>query len=90
MVHYIAKYYVIYPFTFFQKARSHQLLMHNRDMLDQMAQLVARLQELELKVTGAVRTADVESLLPPPPALRVRSACYVIGKQVSRARVCDN
>lgn len=53
------------------QARSHQLLMHNRDMLDQMAQLVARLQELELKVTGAVRTADVESLLPPPPALRM-------------------
>lgn len=53
------------------QARSHQLLMHNRDMLDQMAQLVARLQELELKVTGAVRTADVESLLSPPPALRM-------------------
>lgn len=53
------------------QARSHQLLMHNRDMLDQMAQLVARLQELELKVTGAVHTADVESLLPPPPALRM-------------------
>lgn len=53
------------------QARSHQLLMHNRDMLDQMAQLVARLQELELKVTGAVRTADIESLLPPPPALRM-------------------
>lgn len=53
------------------QARSHQLLMHNRDMLDQMAQLVARLQELELKVTGAVRSADVESFLPPPPALRM-------------------
>ncbi|XP_048777066.2 carboxyl-terminal PDZ ligand of neuronal nitric oxide synthase protein-like isoform X2 [Ostrea edulis] len=53
------------------QARSHQLLMHNRDMLDQMAQLVARLQELELKVNGAVNTANVENILPPPPTLQM-------------------
>lgn len=61
--------------------------MHNRDMLDQMAQLVARLQELELKVTGAVRTEDVESLLPPPPALRV-SVRVLRNRQTSQPRTC--
>nr|XP_022321424.1 carboxyl-terminal PDZ ligand of neuronal nitric oxide synthase protein-like [Crassostrea virginica]XP_022321426.1 carboxyl-terminal PDZ ligand of neuronal nitric oxide synthase protein-like [Crassostrea virginica] len=53
------------------QARSHQLLMHNRDMLDQMAQLVARLQELELKVNGTVNTAGLEHVLPPPPTLQM-------------------
>jgi hypothetical protein len=40
-------------------------------MLDQMAQLVVRLQELELKVNGAINTANVENILPPPPTLQV-------------------
>ncbi|XP_062593117.1 carboxyl-terminal PDZ ligand of neuronal nitric oxide synthase protein-like [Saccostrea cucullata] len=53
------------------QAKSHQLLMHNRDMLDQMAQLVARLQELELKVNGAINTANVQNILPPPPTLQM-------------------
>ena len=66
-----ANYFVIHG-VLFKQARSHQLLMHNRDMLDQMAQLVARLQELELKVNGTVNTAGLEHVLPPPPTLQVQ------------------
>lgn len=50
------------------QARAHQLLVHNRDMLQHMAELVARLQELEMKVAGS--SASMETLLPPPSQLQ--------------------
>ncbi|XP_076455102.1 uncharacterized protein LOC143289820 isoform X2 [Babylonia areolata] len=34
------------------QARAHQLLLHNKDLLDHMTQLVNKLQGLEMKVTG--------------------------------------
>ncbi|XP_052091450.1 carboxyl-terminal PDZ ligand of neuronal nitric oxide synthase protein-like [Mytilus californianus] len=51
------------------QARSHQLLVHNRDLLEHMAQLVTRIQELEVKVNGV--STSTENLLPPFSQLQV-------------------
>ncbi|KAJ8300872.1 hypothetical protein KUTeg_022391 [Tegillarca granosa] len=42
------------------QARAHQLLLHNRVMLEQMSELVHRLQDLEIKVHGV---SPMENLL---------------------------
>lgn len=41
------------------QARAHQLLLHNKDLLDHVSQLVTRLQSLEIKVTGASPNVDL-------------------------------
>ncbi|XP_021349741.1 rho GTPase-activating protein gacZ-like isoform X2 [Mizuhopecten yessoensis] len=50
------------------QARAHQLLVHNREMLEHMAELVTRLHELEIQVKGT--SASMETLLPPPSQLQ--------------------
>ncbi|XP_060077226.1 carboxyl-terminal PDZ ligand of neuronal nitric oxide synthase protein-like [Ylistrum balloti] len=49
------------------QARAHQLLVHNREILQHMAELVNRLHELEIQVKGT--SASMETLLPPPSQL---------------------
>lgn len=51
------------------QARAHQLLVHNRDLLEHMAQLVTRIQDLEVKVNGI--STSTENLLPPVSHLQV-------------------
>ena len=41
------------------QARAHQLLLHNKDLLDHVTQLVSRLQGLEMKVTGVTAAPDL-------------------------------
>ncbi|XP_067661699.1 carboxyl-terminal PDZ ligand of neuronal nitric oxide synthase protein-like [Haliotis asinina] len=54
------------------QARAHQLLMHNRDLLDHVTQLVSRIQDLEVKVSGAtssevlLQTPQQVPMLPDP------------------------
>ncbi|XP_069119482.1 capon-like protein isoform X2 [Argopecten irradians] len=50
------------------QARAHQLLVHNREILQHMAELVSRLHELEIQVKGT--SASMETLLPPPSQLQ--------------------
>ncbi|XP_033760289.1 carboxyl-terminal PDZ ligand of neuronal nitric oxide synthase protein-like [Pecten maximus] len=50
------------------QARAHQLLVHNREILQHMAELVTRLHELEIQVKGT--SASMETLLPPPSHLQ--------------------
>ncbi|XP_070176488.1 dystrophin-like protein 1 isoform X2 [Littorina saxatilis] len=40
------------------QARAHQLLLHNKDLLDHLTQLVSKLQKLEVKVTGVTANSD--------------------------------
>ncbi|XP_041368540.1 carboxyl-terminal PDZ ligand of neuronal nitric oxide synthase protein-like isoform X2 [Gigantopelta aegis] len=47
------------------QARAHQLLMHNRDLLDHVTQLVVRIQDLEIKVNGISSNSDVLFHTPP-------------------------
>ncbi|CAG5129551.1 unnamed protein product, partial [Candidula unifasciata] len=42
------------------QARAHQLLLHNKDLLDHVSLLVTRVQQLEIKVTG-VNPQNVET-----------------------------
>ncbi|GAB1600294.1 uncharacterized protein DDB_G0280205-like [Argonauta hians] len=40
------------------QARSHQLLLHNRDLLDHVAQLISRMQDLEMKAGGFTASSE--------------------------------
>ncbi|KAK3088452.1 hypothetical protein FSP39_019383 [Pinctada imbricata] len=46
------------------QARAHQMLMHNRDMLDHMAHLVTKLHELELRISNITNSSENLPLLP--------------------------
>ncbi|KAK7504521.1 hypothetical protein BaRGS_00004387 [Batillaria attramentaria] len=47
------------------QARAHQLLLHNKDLLDHVSQLVTRLHGLEVKVTGVSSSSDLVFQTPP-------------------------
>ncbi|XP_064616307.1 LOW QUALITY PROTEIN: carboxyl-terminal PDZ ligand of neuronal nitric oxide synthase protein-like [Liolophura sinensis] len=47
------------------QARAHQLLLHNRDLLDHVSTLITRIQELEMKVNGISSSSDVLFQTPP-------------------------
>ena len=47
------------------QARTHQLLLQNRELLEHINQLVGRLQDLELKVNGVIPSADMLINIPP-------------------------
>ncbi|XP_064648878.1 capon-like protein isoform X3 [Lineus longissimus] len=47
------------------QARTHQLLLQNRELLEHINNLVGRLQDLELKVNGVVPSADMLIKIPP-------------------------
>lgn len=51
------------------QARAHQLLLHNRDLLDHVAQLISRIQDLEMKVNGI--SASSERLFQTTPQIPV-------------------
>lgn len=51
------------------QARAHQLLLHNRDLLDHVAQLIDRIQDLEMKVNGI--SASSERLFQTTPQIPV-------------------
>ena len=46
------------------QARAHQMLTHNRDMLDHMAHLVTKLHELELRINDMSASHEHLPLLP--------------------------
>ncbi|KAL5011588.1 hypothetical protein ScPMuIL_010139 [Solemya velum] len=47
------------------QARAHQLLLHNRDLLDHLAQLVDHIKEMEIKVNGISSSMENLSVLSP-------------------------
>ncbi|XP_025111958.1 carboxyl-terminal PDZ ligand of neuronal nitric oxide synthase protein-like isoform X2 [Pomacea canaliculata] len=51
------------------QARAHQLLLHNKDLLDHVSQLVNRLQTFEMKATGI--SSDSELIFQTPPQVPV-------------------
>ncbi|ESP04810.1 hypothetical protein LOTGIDRAFT_156033 [Lottia gigantea] len=48
------------------QARAHQLLLHNRDLLDHVTQLVGRVKNLELKMTGISSSSSTDVFHTPP------------------------
>lgn len=52
-------------YVFCMQARAHQLLLHNKDLLDHVSQLVNRLQTFEMKATGI--SSDSELIFQTPP-----------------------
>ncbi|XP_050389905.1 carboxyl-terminal PDZ ligand of neuronal nitric oxide synthase protein isoform X2 [Patella vulgata] len=49
------------------QARAHQLLLHNRDLLDHVTQLVGRVKNLELKVMGVSSSSSSDMIFHTPP-----------------------
>nr|KAG5712039.1 hypothetical protein BaRGS_020765 [Batillaria attramentaria] len=56
------------------QARAHQLLLHNKDLLDHVSQLVTRLHGLEVKVTGVSSSSDLVFQTPPQTQPHLASA----------------
>ncbi|XP_023932421.1 carboxyl-terminal PDZ ligand of neuronal nitric oxide synthase protein-like [Lingula anatina] len=47
------------------QARCHQLLLHNKDLLEHITQLVSRIQEVELKSVGSTPSQEFSTFKPP-------------------------
>ena len=48
----------------FSQARTHQLLLHNKDLLSHVTLLVSRVQDLELKITGGAIDGGCGAVVP--------------------------
>lgn len=60
------------------QARTHQLLVHNKELLEHIQALVLQVRELELKMAGSGNVMPTMQLLPSPPEMKSQVSLEIL------------
>ena len=66
------------------QARTHQLLVHNKELLEHIQALVMQVREMELKMAGGVNVMPGTQLLPSPPEIRSQVSCDLQKEEINK------